>query len=88
MDVTKIKDVSLDSGAELSFLLLVQYANPLKRTEKLIKFWSDDLYRRSSFFSDLFLLDTKLKNKKLQQFFRLLPNQSMLPILKKLYSQK
>ena len=49
---------------------------------------SDDLYKKSSSFSDLFLLDTKLNNKKLQKFFRLLPNQSTLPILKKLYSQK
>ena len=49
---------------------------------------SEDLYKRSSFFSDLFLLDTKLNNKKLQRFFRLLLNQSTLPILKKLYSQQ
>ena len=49
---------------------------------------SDDLYKNSSSFSDLFLLETKLNNKKLQKFFRLLPNQSTLPILKKLYSQK
>ena len=47
---------------------------------------SDDLYKISSSFSNLFSLDTKLNNKKLQHFFRLLPSQ--LPILKKLYSQK
>ena len=49
---------------------------------------SDNLYKKSSSFSDLFSLDTKLNNKKLQNFFRLLPKQSALPILKKLYSQK
>ena len=49
---------------------------------------SDNLYEKSSSFSDLFSLDTKLNNKKLQKFFRLLPKQSALPILKKLYSQK
>ena len=49
---------------------------------------SDNLYKKSSSFSDLFLLDTKLNNKKLQKFFRFLPKQSTLPILKKLYSQK
>ena len=49
---------------------------------------SDNLYKKSSSFSDLFSLDTKLNNKKLKKFFRLLPNQSTLPILKKLYSQK
>ena len=49
---------------------------------------SDNLYKKSSYFSDLFSLDTKLNNKKLQNFFRLLPKQSALPILKKLYSQK
>ena len=49
---------------------------------------SDNLYKKSSSFSDLFSLDTKLNNKKLQNLFRLLPKQSALPILKKLYSQK
>ena len=49
---------------------------------------SDNLYKKSSSFSNLFSLDTKLNNKKLQKFFRLLPKQSTLPILKKLYSQK
>ena len=49
---------------------------------------SDNLYKKSSSFSDLFSLDTKLNNKKLKKFFRLLPNESTLPILKKLYSQK
>ena len=49
---------------------------------------SDSLYKRSHCFSHLFSLDTKLNNKKLQQFFRLLPNNDSLPILKKLYSQK
>ena len=49
---------------------------------------SDNLYKKSSSFSDLFSLDTKLNNKKLKKFFRLLPKQSTLPILKKLYSQK
>ena len=49
---------------------------------------SDNLYKKSSSFSDLFSLDTKLNNKKLKKFFRLLPKQSALPILKKLYSQK
>ena len=49
---------------------------------------SDNLYEKSSSFSDLFSLDTKLNNKKLKKFFRLLPKQSALPILKKLYSQK
>ena len=49
---------------------------------------SDNLYKKSSSFSDLFSLDTKLNNKKLQKFFRLIPKQSTLPILKKLYSQK
>ena len=49
---------------------------------------SDNLYKKSSSFSNLFSLDTKLNNKKLQKFFRLLPNESTLPILKKLYSQK
>ena len=44
---------------------------------------SDNLYEKSSSFSDLFSLDTKLNNKKLQKFFRLLPKQSALPILKK-----
>ena len=49
---------------------------------------SNNLYKKSSSFSNLFSLDTKLNNKKLQKFFRLLPKQSALPILKKLYSQK
>ena len=49
---------------------------------------SDNLYKKSSSFSDLFSLDTKLNNKKLKKFFRLLPNESTLPILKKFYSQK
>ena len=47
---------------------------------------SDDLYKMSSSFSNLFSLHTKLNNKILQKFFRLLPTQ--LPIFKKLYSQK
>ena len=46
---------------------------------------SDDLYKMSSSFSNLFSLHTKLNNKILQKFFRLLPTQ--LPIFKKLYSQ-
>ena len=37
---------------------------------------SDNLYKKSSSFSDLFSLDTKLNNKKLKKFFRLLPNES------------
>ena len=49
---------------------------------------SGNLYKKSSSFSDLFSLDTKLNKKKLQKFSRLLPKQSALPILKKLYSQK
>ena len=47
---------------------------------------SGDLYKMSSSFSNLFSLHTKLNNKILQKFFRLLPTQ--LPIFKKLYSQK
>ena len=47
---------------------------------------SDDLYKMSSSFSNLFSLHTKLNNKILQKFFRLLPTQ--LPIFEKLYSQK
>ena len=46
---------------------------------------SDDLYKMSSSFSNLFSLHTKLNNKILQKFFRLLPTQ--LPIFEKLYSQ-
>ena len=46
------------------------------------------LYKRSSNFSNLFSLDTKVNNEKLQRFFRLLPNEYSLPVLKKLYSQK
>ena len=46
------------------------------------------LYKRSSNFSNLFDINTKVNNGKLQIFFRLLPNEYSLPVLKKLYSQK
>ena len=49
---------------------------------------SQNLYKKSSNFSDLFPLDTKVNNRKLQRLFRLLPNEFSLPVLKKLYSQK
>ena len=49
---------------------------------------SQNLYKKSSNFSDLFSLDTKVNNGKLQRLFRLLPNEYELPVLKKLYSQK
>ena len=46
------------------------------------------LYKRSSNFSNLFDINTKDNNGKLQRLFRLLPNEYELPVLKKMYSQK
>ena len=46
------------------------------------------LYKRSSNFSNLFDINTKVNNGKLKRFFRLLPDEFSLPVLKKLYSQK
>ena len=46
------------------------------------------LYKRSSNFSNLFDINTKDNNGKLQRLFRLLPNEFSLPVLKELYGQK
>ena len=75
----EIQDLSAQTCGffAMAFLIFLNYNN------------NNNLYQKSSSFSNLFSSNTKLNNKILQQFYRHLPTHSSnLQIVNKLYRQK